>query len=294
MNTRSVSAVLALAVLVSACGSGGRPARLVIGNADTVIVNSRKATLVPSFFYDAEGKLAYSSRPTRYKWLSGDSLRLTAAGELTCERSGNAKVEASAGELTATAMIHCRPVKSIKISGPLQFLVGDTAQRLATEVLGMDGQPVDLVTGSVSIDDRSVAGAVGMKISPRAPGGTAVTVTVGDESAMTSVHVYQALDAIRDLKPEQMFVGVPLSLRSGELRKWELPPGEWMYTMMPYEDARTGLKLVVVGAKCVPNDLTPRRITCTSKSNSSVTVSHPSKVRAPELTGRLLVRRIAS
>jgi hypothetical protein len=203
-------------------------------------------------------------------------------------------VVATSGRLTTNALVRCRPVKSVRMSGPVQFLVGDTAQRLLAEVTGLDGKPVELIAGSVAIVDRSVAGAEGMRIVPRAPGGTLVTLSVGDESATASIHVYEPMDALTHIKPEQNFVAVPLSLRSGELRRWELPPGAWMFTMTPYEDERRGLQLHVEGANCVRNPISPRRITCYSKAGTRVTVAHPSKVRAPELTGRLLVRRIAS
>lgn len=287
---RPAACLFALLTL-AACDSAGAPARIVVGVSDTVVVHSQRPTAIPAEVQDAEG-LAVANVAITYKQVGGESVPLTTSGTVSCTRHSDATIVATAGALKTTALIRCRPIKSIRMSGPVQFLVGDTAQSLVTQVLGLDGEVLDVIAGTVSIDDRAVAGAEGMRITARAPGAALVTLTVGDSSATAGIHVYEPLDALVRLRPEQKFVAVRLSLRSGEYRRWTLPAGTWMLTMLPYKDEKRGIRLRVEGADCVPEPITPRRISCTTRDSASVTVEHPSKVRAPELEGQLLVRRI--
>jgi hypothetical protein len=277
--------------MIIACGGGGAPVRLVVGYGDTFVVHSLKPTAIAIEGRDAEG-LAVPVKGVIYRQTGGDSVALTADGTVTCTRHGDAMIVATAGELSATAFVRCRPVRNIAISGPIQFLLGDTAQSLGAKVLGLDGKQLDVIAGTVALDDRAVAGAEGMRISPRGPGSTLVILTVGDSTARADVHVYEPLDALVNLRPDQKFVAVRLSLRSAEYRRWTLPAGTWMMTMLPYKDAERGIRLRVEGARCSPESYTPRRISCVVKDSAAVTVEHPSKARAPELEGQLLVRRI--
>jgi hypothetical protein len=289
---RPLACVPAALALV-ACGGAGKPVRLVVGSGDTFVVHSLKPTAITAEGHDAEGLVVPVTGVT-YRRTGGDSIGLTPEGTVTCTRKADAMVVATAGDLSATALVRCRPVKSVRISGPVQFLMGDTAQRLETQILGFDGKPLDVIAGTVSVLDRSVVGAEGMRISARGVGITLLTLTVGDSSATTGVHVYQPVDAIVNLKPEQRLVAVRLSLRSGEYRRWTLPAGTWMITMLPYKDEKRGIRLSVKGANCVPEFLTPRRMSCFTRDSAFVTVEHPSKTPAPELEGQILVRSITT
>jgi hypothetical protein len=291
-NVKLRTIIPTVAALVgAACSGSGAPQRLVVGHSDTVVVHSQRPMAITAEGRDAEGK-AVGVAGITFRQVAGDSVPLSPEGMVTCTRRTDATIVATAGALSTTALLRCRPVGSVRISGPVQFLLGDSAQSLNPQVLGLDGKPLDVIAGTVSIDDRSVVGAEGMRLSARAPGVSLVTLKIGDSSATAGVHVYEPLDALVHLKPEQRLVAVRLSLRSGEYRKWDLPAGTWMLTMLPYKDEQRGLRLKVEGANCVPEPLTPRRISCHTNGTASVTVEHPSKVRAPELEGRLLVRRI--
>lgn len=282
---------LACVLSLAACDSAGAPARIVVGVADTLVVHSQRPTAITATVQDAQG-LPVSNVAIRYVQVGGESVPLTPDGTISCIRRSDAAIVATAGALSTTALVRCRPIKSIRMRGPVQFLVGDTAQSLVTQVLGLDGDVLDVIAGTVAIDDRAVAGAVGMRITARAPGAALVTLTVGDSAVTTGIHVYEPLNALVRLRPEQKFVAVRLSLRSSEYRRWTLPAGTWMLTMLPYKDEQRGIRLTVEGANCVPEPITPRRISCTTIDSARVTVAHPSKVRAPELEGQLLVRRI--
>lgn len=281
-------------VAFGGCGlasTSGKPARIVVGHSDTLVVHSLRPTPIAAAVVDAKGR-EVSGIAVRFHRTAGDSAPVTDSGLVTCAERGDVRIVATAGTLSTPAIIRCRPVRSVRMAGPVQFLLGDTAQSLPAEVIGTDGKSLDVIAGTVEIGDRSVAGAVGTRLTPRSVGATLVTLRVGDESATAGVHVYQPLDALVHLRPEQRFVAVSLSLRGGEYRQWQLPEGTWMLTMLPYRDETRGLRLRVEGANCVPAPITPRRISCFTADGASVTVAHPSKTRAPELAGQLLVRRI--
>jgi hypothetical protein len=64
--------------------------------------------------------------------------------------------------------------------------------------------------------------------------------------------------------------------------------------MLPYEDETRGLQLRVEGANCLPAPITRRRYVCLAKNDAWVIVYHPSIKPAPDLTGKLLLRRVNS
>lgn len=281
-------------VAVAACGlfsTGGEPARIVVGQSDTLVVHSLRPTPIAAAVVDEKGR-EVSGSAVNFQRSVSDAASVSDSGLVTCAKRADVRIVATAGTLSAPVVIRCRPVRSVRMAGPVQFLLGDSAQALPAEVIGTDGKLLDVIAGTVEIGDRSVVGAQAMRLIPRSVGATLVTLRVGDESATAGVHVYEPLDALVHLRPEQRFVAVQLSLRSGEYRRWDLPRGTWMLTMLPYRDEGRGLRLRVEGANCVPEPLTPRRISCFTESGARVTVAHPSKTRAPELAGQLLVRRI--
>lgn len=291
MRTWGAAAALAVASACTEPPVNGPPARIVVGTADTLVVNSRRALQIPVRILDAAGRVM-SMTGVHYQWTAGDSITVSATGSVTCTQRGDATLRVSLGGVATSVLIRCRPVRSVRIAGPMQFILGDSAQEMPVEVLGVDGEPVDLFAATVTILDRTVATANGLRIHARSIEGTVAELRVGDESASVGIHVYERVGTLVGLRPEQRFVAVPLHLVSGEVRRWPLPPGQWMLTMLPYEDEARGLRLRIEGANCMPARLTKRRIVCLSKNDASVIVYHPSTRAAPELSGTLLVRRV--
>lgn len=269
----------------------GPPARLVAGTSDTVIVNSRRPVPIPVRVPDAAGHILPVAG-VRYVWSSGAPVPVSATGMVTCTQRGDATLRASLGSVATTVLLRCRPVRSVHILGPMQFVLGESAQDMPVVALGLDGNPVDLLAGTADIVDSSVAALDGLRIRPRKPEGTVAGIRVGDYSAGVGVHVYERVSTLDGLHPEQGYVAVSLRLGSGEWRRWRLPAGTWMLTMLPYEDEARGLRLRIEGANCLPAGLTKRRYVCLAKNDASVIVHHPSTKSAPELTGALLLRRV--
>lgn len=294
-------------VLLCACGAhapSGPPIRLSAGASDTVVVNSRHPTPLPVHVLDAAGRTV-AGAPVRYAWLSGDSLPVTPTGDVTCTRSGDAAVGAASGRLTTRLLVRCRVVEYVRLPGPLQFVLGDSALSrpfpLPVAAYGADGRPVTLLTGSARVRDSSVATLRGLTLYPRARGITIAGTHFGDRDAAMGVHVYQrvgtlaALDTLLRVRPKQRLFAVPLRLERGEYRRQALPPGEWMLAMLPESDSTAErVRLRIDGARCTDHFLNaPRRWGCSAGPGASVTVYRPfGRVEVPAASGYLLVRQL--
>ena len=88
---------------------------------------------------------------------------------------------------------------------------------------------------------------------------------------------------------------MPLRLRSGEVRRQSLPPGNWMLAMLPEADtAPDRIHLRVEGPHCQKNLLnSPRRWGCYVRPGTSASVvlyRPPGGAQPVAATGYLLVR----
>jgi hypothetical protein len=292
-------ALTAAAALLVASACKGPPARLVVGASDTVIVNNSSSPIqLPARVLDAAGH-DLDATGVRYQWTAGVAVPVSQTGTVTCTQPGDAMVRASLGDslggLATSVLIRCRPVRSVRVSGPVQLVLGDTARQLEIQALGVDGRPVGLLVGNVDIDDTSVAALEGLRVRPRSPGAALLQVTVGDKYGRAGVHVYERVETLDGLRPDQRMVIVPLRLGSGEMRRWRLPAGEYTLAMLPEDSEPTGLRLRIDGANCLPSRLTRRRYTCLARRDASVIVYHPSRAKsASQLTGELLVWRLGN
>jgi hypothetical protein len=115
---------------------------------------------------------------------------------------------------------------------------------------------------------------------------------VGDESADISVHVYEEVPTLDDLRPEQDHVAVRAELGRGEFRQWSLPAGEWVIAIRTDSDVAGGLGVQVEGANCEPMTLVKGGFGCFSKAGASIRVSHPATPHEAVLRVQVLLRRV--
>jgi hypothetical protein len=281
-----------LAVSAACSESNGPPARLVGGSADTVIINNRLEVRIPTRVLDRRGHVLPDSG-VRYRPIAGDKVVVSSSGMVTCLHSADATVQAYLGNLATTMLVRCRPVKKVRIDGPIQFLLPDSAREMPLRVVDLDGNAVSLLSGKTDIIDTTVATIDGIRVIPKAPGVTVAGARFGNESAGVGVHVYEKVNSLDALEHGKRFVGVWLRLGGAEMKSWTLPPGSWMLTMLPESDEVVGIRLRIEGANCTPLQLTKRRLGCFVKTAGKVIVYNPSTLAtAPELTGMLLVRPI--
>lgn len=284
---------VAIAILVaSACK--GPPTRIVASNSNTVVVNNQRPVQIPIQVIDAAGHILPDTG-VRYRWTAGVPVTMTATGVVTCTQSGDATVRASLGPLATRLLLRCRPVSDVRATPLMNLVVGDPAQALPFEAVGMDDRPVTLLAGRVTVDDSAIVAIEGLRIRARAPGSTGLTMRVGDREAFMGVHVYQRAQTPEGIQPGQ-HVAIPVRLSGGETRRWRLSAAPELYylSMLPDRDEQQMPRLTIVGANCSPA-LDAKSFWCIALHSASVIVYHPRQVDpAIELTGTLVVWRQAS
>lgn len=284
----SLAALMAFLAL-AACD--GPPARLVIGSGDTVIVNNVHAVRMPIRVLDARNR-ALQNSGVSYRWTGGMPLAISSTGIATCTQSGDATVRASLGAVATNFLVRCRPVRAVKALRMLNLVVGGPAEDLPFAAIGIDGQPVTLLTGEVALQDSSVASVNGIRIRARAEGSTGLTMRVGNRSAFAAVHAYRGAASPEGIRPGQ-HIAVPVSLAKGEMRKWRLAASPQFYfvAMLPDSDERPMPRLAIVGATCNPA-LGPHTYFCFAREDASLIVFYPQDVGLPpRLSGTLAVWR---
>jgi len=282
MRTMTVAGVLLLAV---ACK--GPPARLVAGASDTVVVNNERPVQLGVRVFDAAGHVLADSG-VRYVRTSGDMIPVSAAGVATCNRSGDVVLRASLGAVATNVRLLCRPVRGLRTEG-LDLVVGDSAQPLPFEALGVDGKRVTLLAGTAKVLDTTIARLDGMRVRPRSPGETMVGVRVGDWFEWIGVKVYQPVQTLDGLRPKQEMVALRVHLESGDMRRWRLARGRYLLGILPDS---SGVRLAILDAPCSRLPWS-RNIMCDVAGDATVIVYAPWQSRpTPELTGTLTVRRL--
>lgn len=273
------------------------PAQLLVdgqhrGDAsDGIVVNTRHPVQLAMRVLDAKGH-ALSSTGVRYRWAAGMPLRVSPSGVVTCTRPGDATVRASVGTVETTVLLHCRPVKKVRVQHGMNFVVGDPGQDLAFTAFAPDGRPVDLLTGEVHVEDSTIATLHGTRIRPVAPGQTMVAVRIGDGEAGTGVSVYEPVRTLEGLRPDQMLVVAPVRLAHGDTIRWQLPKGLFRLQYRRASDAQPLPTLAVDGPiMCMP-DLGPTAddVGCLVRGpGASLRITNPG--RWGELAGSIALTR---
>jgi hypothetical protein len=304
---RSRLTFLTTIALTAACNRSapaipGPAVRLAAGTSDTIIVNDVAPTPLPVRALDASGR-SVPAATIRYERIRGDSIRLTAEGMLSCPRRGDAVIRATLDHLSASLIVLCRPVEVVRIPGPVQFVLGDSAlsQPRVVPITAFDARwrAVVQLAGNLTVLDTNVSAINGTTLSPRTRGITLVSARVGNREGRTGVHVYQrvgsiaALDTLLRVAPGQRLFAVPIRLVPGESRRQRLPPGDWMLsTQAPTPDGPRELRLRIENASCQPNFLNdPGRFGCHTGLDAAVVVYRPSAAGdTAGVPGYLLVR----
>jgi hypothetical protein len=287
-----IAATTALALL-GTCRTepaAGPPARIVAGQAGVVVVNGRRPARIAVRVLDASGHLLPDSG-VRFRWAAGVPAAVSPAGEVTGAGRGDATVRATLARAAADVRVRCVPVEAVRLDAPVQLVVGDTARAIPVVAYGPDGRPVDLIAAEARIDDSSIATLDRGRIRPRRQGATFLSVTVGDQVANGSVHVYEPTTALDEPRRDARLLAVRVQLAPGEVRRWQLPAGNWMLSMWPEDDDGRGPQLRVERASCMVSQLSRRRWVCQAKDDAAVVVYAPwARHSSATLTGTLAVR----
>jgi hypothetical protein len=290
---RIVIVVSALSVVCACRGSPANesPARLVLGQSDTVVVNSRRPVRIPVRALDADGK-ELPGIDARFDGATVAAIPLSTQGEVTCTQRGDVRVRVSLGAVATQVLVRCRPVETVRLVTPIQLVMGDTARLVPLTAYAPDNRPVELLAARVWVSDSSVVALDGLSIRPRAWGTSSLAVEVGDRQGWASVHVYDRASTLEEMRRERRLLAVPVQLAAGEMRRWSLAAGDWMLTMWPEEDEEHGPQLRIERASCEPlQQISKRRYHCWVNDEATVIVQAPRRAGSSAVvSGTLAVR----
>ena len=284
---------LVLVVLAAAGCTGERPARLIAGLSDTVVVNTPRTVDIPFDVVDSAGHVLRSKRP-RIQWFSGDSLHVSNDGRVTCARSGDAIMRASLGPLSTTFVLYCRPIRAFVFGmNNYTLVVGGPSKPLHVVGQGVDGRPVTLLAARLSVRDSAIATLDHGRVSPRSPGQTVIQVESGDSRTRLYVEVIQLVDAPTDLRPYHAFVA-RIRLAGGESQNWHVPPGRYELRFLPDAGGLGQALLATTKSNCARYADGGPHLSCVARDGATVILDNPLPAgRDGRMTGRLVVRRLS-
>ena len=134
MKYRTVVVLVGLTGVVGAAAFATlrpRATRLAITSRagdDTMVINQIRPTRLHSLLLDQYGRRMRADTAVRYRWITGDSVQLSANGDLRCTQRREAVVRATFGRLMQEFILRCRPVASIEAPSWLDLVVGDSAR----------------------------------------------------------------------------------------------------------------------------------------------------------------------
>ena len=264
---------------------------LVVGDADTAVVYNREPVQLPIRMIGRAGRAVDSLR-VHFVWLSGDSIPFSKTGIVVCLKPSTTVLGATLASAFARVEVRCRPVRSVEMAGPLNLVVGDSLQPpLQVRALGLDGQPM-AVAGKVTISDSSVVRVERGRVIPVSPGHSWLWFSVGDAWAEIIVHSYEPVATLDHLRPEQGHVAVSADLRTGESRRWSVPPGHWVVAIRTDRNVAEGLGVHAEGATCGGiSTLVKGGFGCYSKADWSILVSRPATSHDTIVRVEVLLRR---
>ena len=284
---------LLLALVVGACA--GPPTQLVVGTADTVLVNSRRPVTLPVRLLDAKGR-ELRAQNVRFEQIAGEHVPLTSDGRVTCPTRGDAVLRASVLDLTSEFIVLCRPVKGFRLVADPDppLVVGEPPRDLALGAVGVDDLPVNLLAGTATVQDSTIAGLRGLTIIPRHAGNTDIFVDIGDCVYSMFIEVAESVRSSLDLeRRDQLFTVPSLRLVAGEIRTWPVPRGEYQLWLHTAANAERQLVLGGASMNCANWSGAEQKYHCLAFDNAAVIVRNMQPAgRGKALEGVLAIRRM--
>jgi len=210
-----------------------RPTRLVVTprtGDDTVVINQTHLTRLSASLLDQYGRHLRSDTAVQYRWIAGDSMRLSPSGEVRCSENRDAVVRATFEHLSREFVLRCRPVIWIEAPSWLDLVVGDSTRDLSFVAHGPNGRAVTELRGAVIIPDKSVVAAEGTTIRPKRSGATVAIVQVGNAEARIPIVIYQPVNSFLDTSHQGGLMAMRVSLARGDTLEVPLPKAAFWVT----------------------------------------------------------------
>ena len=259
-----------LVIALVACADAG-PQRLIAGRSDTVIVNSRELVPVNLRLVDSAG-VVRQAKGAVIRLVRGD-VELSKDGQVKCNRSSDADISATLGNLSTSVTLLCRPIVSIRVPRVLRLAVGSPPARLDVGAVGVDGESIHMIVGTASIGDTEVATLVEGEVRAKARGVTAVEIEAGGCAIQVPIEVVESNPESDDLLPHQQYAE-SLSVSAGESRNWRVPPGRYEISLFDAKGAPKFLRLASHEMNCTALPRAEQQYLCIARDRASVIVHH--------------------
>jgi hypothetical protein len=304
MKKRSLVALIGLVAIaagVSAALLRPRPTRLAVtprAGDDTVVINQMRSTRLSTRVLDQYGRLMSSDTALSYRWIGGDTLRVSRNGEVRCVDRRDAEIRATFMHLVRDFVLRCRPVASIEAASWVDLLAGDSARDLAFIAHGPDGNRVTELRGVVTVGDASIAAIEATSIRPKGPGQTFVTIEVGGRTTSIPIMVYQPVTSFVDNAQKMRLMAMRVDLARGDTMWLPLPKAAFWVTYFSGDRnvAPPTIELVGEGSCTTGNGLQERRIEegeyakyCFAGRGTRMMVAHGAS-GAPRVAGIVALR----
>ncbi len=242
LDTRlRVAGVLALFVSIAVSGviayamRDGAPSAIVLGGGDPVegvVVNHTEPTMLRADLLDDRGHRLVGDT-IEFRQIAGAPVSLSPRGVIHCRSNADATIRATAGGVSTTLELHCRPVKELRVSDWVDFVVGDAPRDLPFVALGDNDAQVTQLRGSATIGDSSIATLEGTRVHPRAAGATDVKLVIGDRARKMRVIVHAIVSSFVNLRDDQAHVAISVRLAQGDTIGYRLPRGAYWLKYLP-------------------------------------------------------------
>ena len=264
--------------------------RLVAGRADTVIVNGREFVPLNLRLVDAAGGMREATG-AQFRLVRGDEVELSNDGHVKCSRPGDAEVTVTHGKRSTSVTVLCRPIVSFRMPRVQRLRIGDPPAPIDVGALGVDGESIEMVAGTMWVGDSRVATLVDEQVVAKARGSTTIEVDAGDCAVSVPVEVVESSPVSYDLLPHQYYAE-SLSMSAGELRNWRVPPGRYEISLFDAGRAPNPLRLASYQMDCAALSRTEQQYSCVARDGASVIVRHTESAgRGRESKATLLVYR---
>jgi hypothetical protein len=263
--------------VIAAASCGGKAVRLVAGTSDTVVVNDRGQVPIPIYGLDASAR-RIEVHGVEFQPISENGITLSRDGQVQCAQRADATSRATLGAASTSFTLLCRPIRGFVMHEPMRLVRGDPGEDLDATAVGVDGQAVSLLAGSVTVEDTTIVSVHAGRVYPRALGHTHVRVQAGECATTILVEVFERVGSTAAMQPFQQYAVAPLRLVGNEFRTWPLAPGRYELLLIADPASHHELTLGASESNCArwPGD--GQRYVCIAGKNSSVIVRNPRAV----------------
>ena len=209
---------------------------------------------------------AIPESPVAYSAVPAGVLRISAAGEASCEASGDVSVTLAGAGLSSVATVSCRLVKELKAKKSTSLVIGNDPLDLGIEAFGPDQKRMENVPYQISVSDPGIASVDAQgKATGLSVGATSVKVTAGNASATVELEV---MDKVKSS---------PLAIGDGGTSTIVLEQGKYLVEVQADAGSGHGVSLSWVGAACERQpERQSHKAKCVVENTASLTIENPS------------------